>query len=172
MSATTDTSTAPAETELSPGLEALRTALSQMFGAERRLRGRDHAPGELTHAHIRSLHALGEQGELTAGQLAKSADLNPASVTAMLDHLEQAGIVARARSTSDRRVTIVSLTPKGRQLLADKSARWRAMWLERLGRYSDAELEVASGVLRDIAELMDSVTVAKDAAAETAAAAG
>ena len=134
MTTMTDKSAAPPETEMRPGLEELRTALSQMFGAERRLRGRDHAPGELTHAHMRSLHALGEQGELTAGQLAKSADLNPASVTAMLDHLEDAGIVARSRSTSDRRVTIVSLTPQGRQLLADKSARWRARWQERLGR--------------------------------------
>jgi MarR family transcriptional regulator, organic hydroperoxide resistance regulator len=167
---TTGTAGTGASVELSPGLDQVRTALSHMFGAERRLRGRDHASGDLTHAQIRSLHALGEAGELSAGQLAKSADLNPASVTAMLDHLEESGIVSRSRSTTDRRVTIVSLTPKGRDLLAEKSAKWREMWTARLERFSESELEVAARVIREIGELMDSVAVAKESAAQSSAA--
>ena len=158
-----DTPAAP--DELRPALEELRAAISQMFGAERRLRGREHAPGELTHAHIRSLHALGAQGEMTAGQLARSADLNPASVTAMLDHLEEAGIVARSRSATDRRLCLVSLTPQGRELLAAKSAGWRALWQERLETFDDDELEAAGRVMRELAALFDSVTVAKERAA-------
>ena len=152
-------------TELRPALEDLRSALSQMFGAERRLRGREHAPGELTHAHIRSLHALGAQGEMTAGQLAKSADLNPASVTAMLDHLQDAGIVSRTRSTTDRRVCLVSLTPDGRELLERKAAKWRALWQERLESYSDADLEVTGQIVRDLAALFDGISAEKDRAA-------
>jgi DNA-binding MarR family transcriptional regulator len=137
-------------------LDGLRDAIAQMFAAERRLRSRESAPGELTHAHIRSLHALAD-GPLTAGQLARSADLNPASVTAMLDHLEDAGIVERTRSTTDRRVCNVALTDSGRKLLSDKTARWRAMWVERLGAYSEAELDVAGRIARDIAEMLDSI---------------
>ena len=152
-------------TDLRPALEDLRSALSQMFGAERRLRGREHAPGELTHAHIRSLHALGAQGEMTAGQLAKSADLNPASVTAMLDHLQDAGIVSRTRSTTDRRVCLVSLTPTGCELLERKAAKWRALWLERLESYSDTDLEVAGHIFRDLAALFDGISAEKDRAA-------
>ena len=155
----------PAPEEPRPALEELRAAVSQMFGAERRLRGREHAPGELTHAHIRSLHALGAQGEMSAGQLAKSADLNPASVTAMLDHLEQAGIVARSRSTTDRRVCLVSLTPQGRELLEAKAARWRAAWQDRLESFDDEELEAAGRIMREVASLMDSITVEKERAA-------
>lgn len=150
--------------DIRPALEDLGTAVRQMFGAERRLRGRDHAPGELTHAHIRSLHALGAQGELTAGQLAKSADLNPASVTAMLDQLEQAGIVARRRSETDRRVTNVSLTPHGRELLDAKTAKWTALWSERLASYSDDELATAARVMRDMAAMFDGILAEKDRA--------
>ena len=147
----------PQETaDQAESLEGLRDAIAQMFAAERRLRSRESAPGELTHAHIRSLHALAD-GPLTAGQLARSADLNPASVTAMLDHLEDAGIVERTRSTTDRRVCNVALTDSGRELLADKTARWRAMWVERLGTYSEAELDVAGRIARDIAEMFDSI---------------
>jgi DNA-binding MarR family transcriptional regulator len=137
-------------------LDELRDAFAQLFTAERRLRSRENAPGGLTHAHIRSLRALSE-GPLTAGQLARSADLNPASVTAMLDHLEQAEIVERTRSTTDRRVCNVALTETGRALLAEKAERWQALWEERLGGYSAAELSAARRVARDVAGMLDSI---------------
>ena len=109
-----------------------------MTGAERRLRGRDHSrPGELTFAQIRALAALGREREMTAGQLARSADLNPATVTAMLDHLEAAGIVQRHRSTEDRRVCNVSLTQDGWELLEHKLAGWQQRWEEKLTGVSD-----------------------------------
>jgi DNA-binding MarR family transcriptional regulator len=150
-------STVPQAASERESLDRLRDAIAQMFAAERRLRSRESAPGELTHAHIRSLHALSD-GPMTAGQLARSAELNPASVTAMLDHLEQAGIVERTRSTTDRRVCNVALTESGRELLSVKTARWREMWAERLGAYSAAELDVAGRIARDVAEMLDSIT--------------
>ena len=98
--------------------EALRVALGHLLGAERRLRSRDHQrTGELTYGQIRALAALGRDHEMTAGNLAKSADLNPATITAMLDQLEAANIVQRQRGTADRRVCNVSLTPDGWKLL-------------------------------------------------------
>ncbi len=137
-------------------LDDLRAAVSGLFAAERRLRSRDSAPGELSHAHIRSLHALSE-GEMTAGQLARSTELNPASVTAMLDHLEQSGIVTRRRSTTDRRVLLVGLTASGRELVEAKTARWKARWAERLGGYSEAELAVGERIVAEVADLLDSI---------------
>jgi DNA-binding MarR family transcriptional regulator len=147
-----------------PAIDAVRDAAAQLFAAERRLRSRDHTPGELTHAHIRSLHALSD-GPLTAGQLARSAELNPASVTAMLDHLERDGIVERTRSTTDRRVCNVALTETGQRLLAEKTARWKARWAGHLDGYDEAELAVAARVMRDIAGVLDSVVREKEAAA-------
>ena len=138
-------------------LEALRSSVAGLFAAERRLRSRDRAPGELSHAHIRSLRAL-DEGEMTAGELARSAELNPASVTAMLDHLEDSGIVERRRSTTDRRVCHVALTDTGRELLARKTAQWQALWEERLGGYDEVELAAAERIARDIAGLFDSLT--------------
>jgi DNA-binding MarR family transcriptional regulator len=160
MSATT----AHDSTAASAAITDLRSAMSRLFAAERRLRSRDHAPGELTHAHIRSLHALGE-GPMTAGQLARSADLNPASVTAMLDHLEESGIVKRTRSATDRRVCNVALTDTGHELLAAKTARWDALWAAHFSGYSESELAVAGRVAHDIAGLLDSITAEKERAA-------
>jgi DNA-binding MarR family transcriptional regulator len=137
-------------------IEELRLAISHMSGAERRLRGRDHGrPGELTFAQIRSLAALGREREMTAGQLARSADLNPATVTAMLDHLEAAEIVARHRSTEDRRVCNVSLTPKGWDVLERKLDHWQSLWEEKLAGVSERDLRTAARVIGKVTELYD-----------------
>jgi DNA-binding MarR family transcriptional regulator len=159
-SATPETSATPATPAIDPRpkIEELRIALGQMFGAERRLRSRDHQrTGELTYGQIRALAALGREHEMTAGHLAKSADLNPATITAMLDQLEAANIVQRHRSTEDRRVCNVSLTPDGWTLLERKLADWKAMWEERLAGITDAELEIAARVFQQITGIYDSI---------------
>jgi DNA-binding MarR family transcriptional regulator len=144
--------------EVAP-IEHVRLALSELFGAERRLRSRDQSrAGELTHAQLRALAALGREHEMTAGALARSADLNPASVTAMLDHLEAAKIVQRLRSTEDRRVCNVSLTPQGWRLLERKLAYWYSLWDERLADISDSDLEAAARVLTRITGIYDTVS--------------
>ncbi len=139
-------------------IEQLRLALAHMSGAERRLRSRDHTrPGELSFAQLRSLAALGREREMTAGQLARSADLNPATVTAILDHLESANIVQRHRSTEDRRVCNVSLTQQGWELLQRKLASWQALWEEKLADISARDLETAAHVIQQVTELYDSI---------------
>jgi len=153
---------ADAETESPPAaghrkaIEELRLALAHMSGAERRLRGRDHSrPGELTHAQIRTLAALGREHEMTAGQLARSAELNPATVTAMLDHLEAASVVQRHRSTEDRRVCNVSLTPQGWELLERKLASWQLVWEDKLAGVSDRDLDAAARVIQQVTDMYD-----------------
>lgn len=141
-----------------PRIGELRLALSHMFGAERRLRGRDHnRPGELTYGQLRSLAALGRNHEMTAGQLAKSADLTPATVTAMLDHLEAGKIVQRHRSTEDRRVCNVSLTPEGWELLERKRAHWQERWEDHLSEFTDRELEAAVRIIGQVTEMYDAL---------------
>ncbi len=151
-------STAGQGLERRPAIEGLRAAVNELFGAERRLRSRDHnRAGELTQAQLRALAALGREHEMTAGQLARSADLNPATVTALLDHLEAAEIVQRNRSTEDRRVCNVSLTPAGRQLLDRKLTYWYSLWDERFADLPNSDLQVAARVLSEIAGLYDAL---------------
>jgi MarR family transcriptional regulator, organic hydroperoxide resistance regulator len=146
-----------------PVTEKLRQAATQMFGAERRLRSRDHSrAGELTHAQLRALATLGREQAMTAGQLARSADLNPATVTAMLDQLEELNVVQRHRSTEDRRVCNVSLTPEGWQLLERKRAYWDSLWTEHLSEFSDRDLEAAAAVIGEITAIYDGLATRRD----------
>jgi DNA-binding MarR family transcriptional regulator len=156
VSTQTSTPATEPDTAPRPKIEALRLALIQMLGAERRLRGRDHSrPGELTYGQLRALALLGREHAMTAGQLAKTADLNPATVTAMLDDLEAAKVVQRHRSTEDRRVCNVSLTPAGRQLLERKLANWQSLWEQRLAGFSDREVEAAARILEQVTGIYD-----------------
>jgi DNA-binding MarR family transcriptional regulator len=160
--ATTPATAADAATPLDTSdrltaLEQVRLAMGELFGAERRLRGREQQqqPRALTHSQLRALIVLGKADEVTAGELARSADLNPASVTAMLDQLEANGIVARRRDGNDRRVCMVSLTGKGRAIVDEKRARWQALWEFHLGDLTEKELLAALRVMRTMTELLD-----------------
>jgi DNA-binding MarR family transcriptional regulator len=141
-------------------LEDLRSAFGEMLGAERRLRGRDQhrrAGGELSHHQIRALFHLAKEEEVTAGCLAKNAELSPASMTAMLDQLEEWGFVERRRSAEDRRQVLVSLTDEGRAKLAKKRAVWNEKFLAALGEHSDSELAAAVRVMRTVGGFLDSL---------------
>ena len=101
---------------------------------------------------------------MTAGQLAKSAELTPATITAILDQLEAANIVERRRSTEDRRVCNVALTPEGWELLERKLAVWHGLWAERLSGFSDKEIATAAAILHEVTGILDTVASSLDPA--------
>lgn len=54
----------------------------------------------------------------TVASLARDLETDPASMTRALDRLEAKGLVARERSTTDRRVVQLALTPEGDKVAA------------------------------------------------------
>jgi len=142
--------------ERNPGLDQLRHAVHVFSAAERRLRGRYQRRGEsLSHGHLRALFVLIAEDEVTAGRLARDAELNPASVTAMVDQLEAQGLVQRRRDDHDRRVCWISLTEQGRSEVAEKETRWRQRLAEAFADMPDHDLETASRVLERLALVFD-----------------
>lgn len=148
--------TSPVDTRRGAALDEVQQGLRHLLGAERRLRGRDQhrTAGGLPHAQMRALIAIGDQ-ETTAGEIAKSADLSPGAVTAMLDDLEAAGIVARRRSETDRRCVLVALTDDGHAVVDAARARWRGRWEQALDDVPEADLQAAARVMRAVAQLLD-----------------
>jgi DNA-binding MarR family transcriptional regulator len=136
----------------------LRRSVGELLGAERRLRGRDRrGPHGLSFSEVRALIALGEHEDATAtaGALAKAAELTPASVTALLDSLEERGIATRRRDDQDRRCVVVTLTEEGRATLTAAGARWQAKLDAALADLPEADVVAAAGVLHRLAGLFD-----------------
>ena len=138
-------------------VEQLGRSFKTAMAAVRRLRGREtHHPGELSYAQYGLLFGLADGGtELSARELACAADLSPATVTQMLDHLAATGLVARVRSELDKRVVLISLTGRGRALVTERRALFEPRWRAALAQFSDDELQTAAAVLVRLGALFD-----------------
>ena len=111
-------------------LTELGGAFRRVFRNLSRLRGRDtHLGGsELSYAQFELLIELHDRGPLPAGELAVAARLAPGTVTQMLDHLAEGGMVERVRSEVDRRVVVSRLTAQGRGKIQAKREAWKNRW--------------------------------------------
>jgi DNA-binding MarR family transcriptional regulator len=72
----------------------------------------------ITGPQLLCLAALREEAPLTIKKLAQSAYLSASTVVGIVDRLEEKDLVTRIRSVSDRRAVQISITGKGRTLLA------------------------------------------------------
>jgi DNA-binding MarR family transcriptional regulator len=139
-------------------LASVREEFGSLMGAERRLRGRDQhrkTDDGLTIAQVRALFALDKNEAATAGEIAETARLSPASVTAMLDDLERDGIVTRVRSDTDRRRVLVLLTDEGRAVLKKRRRLWLKRWDVAMADVPERDLKAAADVLGRITGLLD-----------------
>ena len=72
----------------------------------------------LTYPQYLVMMVLWQEGEVPSRRIAERLKLGPSAVTPMADQLERAGLIARRRDESDRRLILVSATEKGRSLEA------------------------------------------------------
>jgi DNA-binding MarR family transcriptional regulator len=82
----------------------------------------------LTPSQMSALAAIEHHGRLTLGALAEHEGVAPPSITKVLGLLEEDGFVVREADPNDRRVTYVSPTKKGSDLVAE-SRRRKTAWL-------------------------------------------
>jgi DNA-binding MarR family transcriptional regulator len=101
------------------------------------------------------LATIDRHGPLTPSELAQRERVQRPTVTRMLARLEEDGIVQRAADPADGRSFLVSLTPHGRELLAEVRTRKDAYLAQRLQALSDEEraaLDRAADVLEQLLE--------------------
>jgi MarR family 2-MHQ and catechol resistance regulon transcriptional repressor len=67
---------------------------------------------------FRILEALLNKGPLPVNMLGPKVFLTPGSISTAVDRLVERGLVNRIESPEDRRIRVVSLTPKGKRLIA------------------------------------------------------
>ncbi|HEY2442671.1 MAG TPA: MarR family transcriptional regulator [Streptosporangiaceae bacterium] len=95
---------------------------------------------------LNCLNILSLGGTITAGQLAQATGLTTASITGVIDRLEEAGYVRRERHAGDRRRVVIHLIlePVLRDVVP-VFAPMIATWQQVAAEYSDAELELILG---------------------------
>jgi DNA-binding MarR family transcriptional regulator len=82
----------------------------------------------LTPSQMSALTSIDRHGPLTLGALAEREGVAPPSITRVVGKLEEAGLVERRADPADGRVTLVTATVAGRDLLA-RTRKRKDVWL-------------------------------------------
>jgi DNA-binding MarR family transcriptional regulator len=97
------------------------TAVTSIMRAQQILMARLNEllkPFELTFPRYEALMLLyfSRRGALPLGKMGDRLQVHPTSVTNTIDGLERAGLVTRVPSEQDRRLTLATITPAGRDV--------------------------------------------------------
>ena len=95
---------------------------------------------ELTFAQARALFMLAARKELTVSQLAKLLDVGKATASILVQQLVERELVTRTEQETDRRHTLLRLSPKGEEIGAGRREQRRKQWQRWLSQLSDDEL--------------------------------
>ena len=132
-------------------------AWEQFFRTTRRMRaraGRVSLAG-LSLPQYQLLEALRETDALTVGELAEAAGVAAPTATRMLDCLAREGHIERRHSETDRRAVLVSLTPGGREAVANAHERAEAFRRRVFDSLEPEQREQAAALLRRLSDVLE-----------------
>jgi DNA-binding MarR family transcriptional regulator len=129
--------------EESVGFLMKRIMLSIVHQADKRLG--EHG---LTSAQWGPLIRLRTSGGSTVAELARWLQVDAGAMTRLLDRLEKKGLCKRVRSTADRRVVQVELTPAGEASIAEVPAVLADVMNAHLAGFSKTEWHALKTYLR------------------------
>ncbi|MDQ2812775.1 MAG: MarR family winged helix-turn-helix transcriptional regulator [Actinomycetota bacterium] len=109
------------------------------------------AAEETTIAQYRALVVLASRGPQRMVDLAGALDVAPSTAGRMCDRLVRKGLIRRHRARTDRRAVLVSVTPAGRKVVDQATARRRALIEEILGKLPAREQQAVAEALRAFA---------------------
>lgn len=130
-----------------------RIMVSVMYQVDKRLVEHD-----LTTAQWGPLkHLQANGGRSAVAELARWSNSDAGAMTRLLDRLEKKGLCKRVRSTEDRRVVMVELTPEGEAALVHVPQVLSDVLNAHLAGFSKTEWEALKGYLTRMAETGDAL---------------
>src|ERR1700752_3222851 len=106
---------------------------------------------------FRILEALLNKGPLPVNTIGPKVYLTPGSISVAIDRLLDRGLVSRIESPEDRGVRIVSLTPKGKELIGPIFRKNPAKIRREFADTSPKELRALETALKKIGKCADSL---------------
>ncbi len=103
----------------------------------------------LTEQQWRVIRALSEFGRIDAGELAKRSVLLAPSLTRILQHLENKGMVVRSADSADQRRIFVALTARGRRVFGEIAPESESLYSAIEEEFGAERLETLYGLLAD-----------------------
>ncbi len=105
----------------------------------------------LTPTQFSALIRISEQGKCSQNRLGRLAAMDVATIKGVADRLRQKGLVVAESDPSDKRRTLISLSPAGVALVARMQAIGHSITTETLKPLTTAEQRSLSRLLRKLA---------------------
>lgn len=96
------------------------------------------------------LELLLNKGPLPVNTIGPIVDLTPGSISTAVDRLFAKGLVTRVESTEDRRVRIVALTPRGKDLIVSAFRKHSGQMKRVFSELSPEELRGLEVILKKV----------------------
>src|SRR3954452_10067836 len=111
---------------------------------------KDHGLESGWHDVLATLRRSGPPFALRPSDLTGTLMLTSSGTTQRLDKLEEAGLIARGADPNDRRAVLITLTPKGKDLIDGVTAAHLANEASLLEGLSDVEQRDLAALLRKL----------------------
>ena len=109
----------------------------------------------LTAPQLLVLQTIRDKGEITIGELAQEISLSQATVTNILDRLENREYIYREKSTLDKRKVHAYLTEKGTMVVKDAPVPLQESFVNQFKDLNDWEQTMIISSLQRVALMMD-----------------
>lgn len=113
---------------------------------------------------LQRVYELSRDGGVRISHLRDSMSMTMPAVSQLVRTLEEKGLVLRENAPKDRRVTLVTVTEKGEQILTDSQEQFNQMLNRLIERYGPKELEHLiemlkrlSGTIRELKEEFEGI---------------
>ena len=93
----------------------------------------------LNASQLSCLLVLDSEGALPLSKLSKKVALSPSMITSIVDQLENKELVLRNRKSSDRRVILIELTEKGREIVKTAPPSFQEQFMSSLNYLAEGE---------------------------------
>ncbi|HZS39884.1 MAG TPA: MarR family transcriptional regulator [Polyangia bacterium] len=137
--------------DLKEDLDRIVETIIYLVTESRRLSKDEAARYGVTPTQLSVIKLLHEIGDLSLGTLSREIRAHNSTVTGIVDRMEAAGMVERARSEEDRRVWIIRLTAQGRKVAERaKVSPWETL-RHALASLPLADQERLTAILKKVA---------------------
>jgi len=109
----------------------------------------------LTGPQLSTLRVVHRLQPVSTGALARAACIGYATLTGILDRLEDRGFVTRTRDESDRRSVILNMTKSGEKLLVSAPSLLQTRFRDELRRMPERDQAGILNMLLKVAGLME-----------------
>ena len=109
----------------------------------------------LTIPQLVILRAINDRSNITVRTISKHVSLSQATVTTVLNRLEQRGLVTRTRSADDRRMVYLALTDAARRIIEISPPLLHEDFVRRFEALDEWEQSSILSALQRVAKMME-----------------